>query len=163
MLVFMAAMPWRRIIHSFPTNKKMIQMKNIILTFLGIVLVSLMVSAQQGKEEDPIAQSFFSPELVMQNQQALGLTETQRANIQKEIQSAQSEFMTWQWDLQKEMEKFKSMISKENLSEAEVAAQLEHVLTIENMIKKRQILLLTRIKNYLSHDQQEKLKRIRQG
>ena len=83
-------------------------MKNIILTFLGIVLVSLMVSAQQGKEEDPIAQSFFSPELVMQNQQALGLTETQRANIQKEIQSAQSEFMTWQWDLQKEMEKFKS-------------------------------------------------------
>jgi hypothetical protein len=138
-------------------------MKNIILTSLGILLISLMASAQQGKEEDPIAQSFFSPELVMQNQQVVGLTETQRANIQKEIQSAQSEFMTWQWDLQKEMEKFKLMISKENLSETEVAAQLEHVLTIENMIKKRQILLLTRIKNYLSHDQQEKLKRIRQG
>jgi hypothetical protein len=140
----------------------MIQMKNIILTSLGILLVSLMVSAQQGKEEDPIAQSFFSPELVMQNQQTIALTETQRATIQKEIQLAQSEFMTWQWDLQKEMEKFKSMISKENLSEPEVTAQLEHVLTIENMIKKRQILLLTRIKNYLGHDQQEKLKQIRQ-
>lgn len=137
-------------------------MKNIILTSLGILLVSLMVSAQQGKEEDPIAQSFFSPELVMQNQQTIALTETQRATIQKEIQLAQSEFMTWQWDLQKEMEKFKSMISKENLSEPEVTAQLEHVLTIENMIKKRQILLLTRIKNYLGHDQQEKLKQIRQ-
>jgi hypothetical protein len=141
----------------------MIQMKNIILTSLGILLVSLMVSAQQGKEEDPIAQSFFSPELVMQNQQTIALTETQRATIQKEIQLAQSEFMTWQWDLQKEMEKFKSMISKENLSEPEVTAQLEHVLTIENMIKKRQILLLTRIKNYLGHDQQEKLKQIRQA
>jgi antitoxin component HigA of HigAB toxin-antitoxin module len=163
MLVFMGAMPWRRIIHSFPTTKKHDQMKKIILTFLGIVLVSLMLSAQQGKEEDPIAQSFFSPELVMQNQQTIGLTETQRANIQKEIQSAQSEFMTWQWDLQKEMEKFKSMIGKENLSESEVTDQLGHVLTIENMIKKRQILLLTRIKNYLSHDQQEKLKRIRRG
>jgi hypothetical protein len=138
-------------------------MKNIILTSLGILLISLMVSAQQGKEEDPIAQSFFSPELVMQNQQTIALTETQRATIQKEIQLAQSEFMTWQWDLQKEMEKFKSMISKENLSEPEVTAQLEHVLTIENMIKKRQILLMTRIKNYLGHDQQEKLKQIRQG
>jgi hypothetical protein len=123
----------------------------------------MMASAQQGKEEDPIAPSFFSPELVMQNQQTIGLTETQRANIQKEIQSAQSEFMTWQWDLQKEMEKFKSMIGKENLSEAEVMAQLDHVLTKENMIKKRQILLLTRIKNYLTHDQQEKLKQIRAG
>jgi hypothetical protein len=139
------------------------QMKNIILTSVGILLVSLMVSAQQGKEEDPIAQSFFSPELVMQNQQTIALTETQRATIQKEIQLAQSEFMTWQWDLQKEMEKFKSMISKENLSEPEVTAQLEHVLTIENMIKKRQILLMTRIKNYLGHDQQEKLKQIRQA
>jgi hypothetical protein len=122
-----------------------------------------MASAQQGKEEDPIAQSFFSPELVMQNQQIIGLTEMQRTNIQKEIQSAQSEFLTWQWDLQKEMEKFKSVIGKDNPSEAEVTSQLEHVLTIENMIKKRQILLLTRIKNYLIHDQQEKLKMIRQG
>lgn len=138
-------------------------MKNIILTSVSVFLLSLMVSAQQSKEEDPIAQAFFSPELVMQNQQTIGLTETQRENIQKEIQSAQSEFVTWQWDLQKEMEKFKSMISKANLSEAEVTAQLEHVLTIENMIKKRQVLLLTRIKNVLSHDQQEKLKQIRQG
>ncbi len=138
-------------------------MKKIILTVVSIVLISLMASAQQGKEEDPIAQSFFSPELVMQNQQIIGLTEMQRTNIQKEIQSAQSEFLTWQWDLQKEMEKFKSVIGKDNPSEAEVTSQLEHVLTIENMIKKRQILLLTRIKNYLIHDQQEKLKMIRQG
>lgn len=138
-------------------------MKNIILTSLSVVLLSLMVSAQQSKEEDPIAQAFFSPELVMQNQQTIGLTEVQRANIQKEIQSAQSEFMTWQWDLQKEMERFKSMIAKENSSEAEVAAQLEKVLAIENRIKKRQILLMIRIKNTLTHDQQEELKQIRQG
>jgi Spy/CpxP family protein refolding chaperone len=138
-------------------------MKTIILTSLGLLLASLMVTAQQGKEEDPIAQSFFSPELVMQNQQSIGLTETQLTNIQKEIQAAQSEFMPLQWDLQKEMEKFKSLISKETLSESEVAAQLDRMLTIENRIKKRQILLMTRIKNALSREQQEKLRQIRQG
>jgi Spy/CpxP family protein refolding chaperone len=138
-------------------------MKTIILTSLGLLLASLMVTAQQGKEEDPIAQSFFSPELVMQNQQSIGLTETQLTNIQKEIQAAQSEFMPLQWDLQKEMEKFKSLISKESLSEAEVIAQLDRMLTIENRIKKRQILLMTRIKNALSREQQEKLRQIRQG
>ncbi len=138
-------------------------MKTIILASLGLLLATLTVTAQQGKEEDPIAQSFFSPELVMQNQQSIGLTETQLENIQKEMQSAQAEFTPLQWDLQKEMEKFKSMISKTTLLEADVTAQLDHMLTIENKIKKRQILLMTRIKNTLSRDQQEKLKQIRQG
>jgi Spy/CpxP family protein refolding chaperone len=138
-------------------------MKTIMLTSLSLLFASLMVTAQQGKDDDPIAQSFFSPELVMQNQQSISLTETQLTNIQKEMQSAQAEFTPLQWDLQKEMEKFKLMISKPALSEADVEAQLDHMLTIENKIKKRQILLMTRIKNTLSREQQEKLRLIRQG
>jgi len=117
--------------------------------------------AQQNMPEDPIGKALFSPDMVMQNQQAINLTEAQRNNISKEMQSAQSEFMTLQWDLQKEAEKFKSLIEKEKPAEMEVLEQLERMLAIENKIKKRQITLLMRIKNLLNHEQQEKLQNLR--
>jgi hypothetical protein len=66
-----------------------------------------------------------------------------------------------QWDLQKEMEKFKSLVEKENPAETQVLEQMERMLVIENKIKKRQITLMVRIKNLLSHEQQEKLRSLK--
>lgn len=97
----------------------------------------------------------------MQNQQAINLTETQRNTISKEMQNAQTEFMVLQWDLQKEMEKFKSLVEKETLTETQVLEQIERMLAIENKVKKRQITLMVRIKNLLTHEQQEKLRKLK--
>jgi Spy/CpxP family protein refolding chaperone len=136
-------------------------MKRILLIVLSIWLCSVNLSAQQKAPDDPIGKSFFPPEIIMQNQEAINLTESQRNNINKEIQSAQSEFMNLQWDLAKESEKLKSLIDNEKPSEKDVLEQLEKVLSIENKIKKRQISLLIRIKTVLSHEQQEKLQQLR--
>ncbi len=137
-------------------------MKKILLILSFTLVTNVILFAQQNKDEDPIGKAFYSPELVMQNQQAINLAETQRNTIQKELEAAQSEFMTMQWNLQKEMEKFKLLIVKEKPVETEVSEQLDRMLAIENKIKKRQITLLTRIKNLLSHEQQEKLMRLKQ-
>lgn len=135
-------------------------MKKLVLLCLGIFMYGTTLFAQQGSD-DPVARAFFAPELVMQNQQAVNLTENQRNTITKELQNAQSEFTGLQWDLQKEMEKFKVLIEKENLNEGDVVDQLERMLSIENKIKKRQITLLVRIKNALNREQQEKLQRLK--
>jgi len=121
------------------------------------------VFAQHNPGVDPIGKAFFPPEIVMQNQQAINLTETQRNNITKEMQNAQSEFMNLQWELENETEKFNTLIQKEKPAEAEVLSQLERMLAIENKIKKRQISLLIRIKNILSHEQQETLQKLKVG
>lgn len=136
-------------------------MKKLVLICLGIFVYCVHLLAQQGASDDPVGRAFFAPELVMQNQQAINLTENQRNNITKELQNAQSEFTGLQWDLQKEMEKFKTLIEKENPKEEEVVDQLERMLSIENKIKKRQITLLLRIKNALNPAQQEKLQRLK--
>jgi Spy/CpxP family protein refolding chaperone len=141
--------------------QKIINMKKLILIMLFALVCKTNLIAQQNMPEDPIGKALFSPDMVMQNQQAINLTEAQRNNISKEMQSAQSEFMTLQWDLQKEAEKFKSLIEKEKPAEMEVLEQLERMLAIENKIKKRQITLLMRIKNLLNHEQQEKLQNLR--
>jgi Spy/CpxP family protein refolding chaperone len=136
-------------------------MKKLLLIILCIVVYSTDIIAQQNKTDDPIGNAFFSPDLVMQNQQAINLTEAQRNTISKEMQNAQTEFMALQWDLQKEMEKFKSLVEKETLNETQVLEQMERMLTIENKIKKRQITLMVRIRNLLSHEQQEKLRKLK--
>jgi Spy/CpxP family protein refolding chaperone len=132
-------------------------MKRIMFLVLGVWLSYANLSAQSQTADDPMGKTFFSPELIMQNQEAIGLSESQKNSINKEIQAAQSEFMNWQWELSKEAEKFKSLIEKEKPSEKDVLEQLAQVLSIENKIKKRQITLLIRIKNLLTKEQRDKL------
>jgi Spy/CpxP family protein refolding chaperone len=136
-------------------------MKKIILIMLCVMVCNANLWAQQNPPDDPMGKALFPPDLVMQNQDAIGLTELQRNSISKEMQSAQSEFMSLQWDLAKESEKLKSLIEKEKPTEASVLEQLDRMLSIENKIKKRQITLLIRIKNLLSHEQQEKLQQLK--
>jgi Spy/CpxP family protein refolding chaperone len=136
-------------------------MKHLFFIVLSMSLWSVNLSAQQKPPGDPIGKSFFPPEIIMQNQEAINLTEAQRNSINKEIQSAQSEFMNLQWDLAKESEKLTSLIENEKPSEKDVLEQLEKILSIENKIKKRQIALLIRIKNLLSHEQQGKLQQLK--
>ncbi len=133
-------------------------MKAIAIIFLTLAHAVLVA---QPAAEDPLGKAFFSPDLVMQNQQAISLTETQRTNILKEMQSAQSEFMTIQWDMQKETEKLKTLAEKESPVETEVIAQLDRLLSLESKVKHRQITLMVRIKNSLTAEQQDKLRKIR--
>jgi Spy/CpxP family protein refolding chaperone len=103
----------------------------------------------------------FPPELVMQNQQAIGLSEEQRDAIKAEIQRARTLFTDLEWDLQNEMEAFNSLISQDKVNEEKALAVLEKVLTHETKIKKTHLTLAIRIKNLLSAEQQAQLREIR--
>jgi Spy/CpxP family protein refolding chaperone len=136
-------------------------MKKTMMVLLCVLVCNAGVFAQQNTSNDPMGKAFFPPELVMHNQDAINLTETQRNSISKEMQEAQGEFMTLQWDLSKETEKLKLLVEKEKPVEQEVVEQLDKILAVENKIKKKQITLLVRIKNLLSHEQQEKLQKLK--
>ena len=136
-------------------------MKKTIIIFFCALVYSANMFAQQSEQADPMGKAFFPPELVMHNQDAINLTEAQRNSMAKEMQDAQSEFMSAQWSLSKETEKLKIIIQKEKPSEQEALEQFEKIVAMENKIKRRQIILLIRIKNLLSHEQQEKLQKIK--
>jgi len=110
---------------------------------------------------DPVGRSFFAPELVIQNQEAIGLSDEQKSYLRNEIRQAQLKFTDWQWKLQDEMEKMVSLIKQPQVEEQQVLAQLEKVLTVEREIKREQVTLLVRIKNKLTPEQQAKLEEIR--
>jgi Spy/CpxP family protein refolding chaperone len=130
---------------------------------LKVYLMCMMIILAAGRfwadepSSDPIAEHLFPPELIMQNQQVLGLTEEQKTGIRKDIQTAQSTFTEWQWKLQDEVETMVSLIKQDHVDEQKVLSQLDQVLNIEREIKRTHFTLVIRIKNKLTSDQITKL------
>lgn len=134
----------------------------ISLLLLSRVVLAGAAEAPAGKD-DPLARSFFPPELVMGHQQQIGLEEDQREAIKKEIGKAQSKFLDFQWQIQKESEKLIQLSQARPVEEGKVLAQAEAVMRIETDMKKTHLSLLIRIKNALTAEQQAKLMEIRRG
>ena len=135
-------------------------MRGQILCMCALFVV-LGGAAQQQQGDDPIGQSFFAPELVIQHQEAIGLNAEQKDYFKAEIRQAQLKFTELQWKLQDEMEKLVSLVKQPRVDEQQALVQLERVLAAEREIKKEQVTLLVRIKNKLTPDQQSKLAELR--
>jgi Spy/CpxP family protein refolding chaperone len=130
---------------------------------LKVYLMCVIVVLAAGRfwadepSSDPIAEYLYPPELIMQNQQVLGLSDEQKTAIRKEIQTAQSTFTDWQWKLQDQMETLVSLIKQDKVDEQKVLNQLDQILNIEREIKRTHFTLVIRLKNKLTSDQIAKL------
>jgi len=123
-----------------------------------------LVRAQQQPQQqpgDPLADSFFPPELVMQHQQAIGLTEEQKEFFKSEFRKAQIRFTEMQWQLQDEAEKMAALVKQDSINEQQVLAQLDKVLGVEREVKRLQISLMIQIKNKLTPEQKARLMEIK--
>jgi Spy/CpxP family protein refolding chaperone len=109
---------------------------------------------------DPFAQNLFPPEMVMQNRQAIGLTEDQKAAIKDELMKASARFNELNWQMQDEMETMANLTKGTTVDEQRVLAQLDKILGIEREVKRTQLSLAIRIKNKLTADQQSQLQQM---
>ena len=139
------------------------KMKIISAACILCFLISAPFSSLSAQQQpDPFGEAFISPELIMQNQQVIELSEEQKTYIMAQIQESQETFTKLNWPLQKEMEILIKLTNQNMVDEKKVLAQLDNVLQIEEQIKKTQITLMVRIKNKLTAEQQSKLKQIRE-
>ena len=136
-------------------------MRARILCLCAVFLLATGAARAQQPDQDPIGQSFFAPELVIQHQEAIGLSAEQKEYLKTEIRQAQLKFTELQWKLQDEMEKLVTLVKQPRVDEQQVLAQLERLLAAEREIKREQVTLLVRIKNKLTADQQGKLLEMR--
>ncbi len=136
-------------------------MKAQVLSVCALLILSAAAALGQQPDQDPIGQNFFAPELVIQNQAAIGLNDDQKTYLKTEIRQAQLKFTESQWKLQDEMEKLVFLVKQPHVEEQDALTQLEKVLAMEREIKRAQVTLLVRIKNKLTPEQQAKLFEIR--
>ena len=132
-----------------------------VFCFCVISLFVAGVAHAQQPDQDPIGQSFFAPELVIQHQEAIGLSAEQKDYLKTEIRQAQLKFTELQWKLQDEMEKLVTLVKQPRVEEQQALGQLEKLLAAEREIKREQVTLLVRIKNKLTAEQQGKLLELR--
>src|SRR5713101_4547937 len=137
------------------------EMRARVLCVCATLLFAAGANRAQQPDQDPIGQSFFAPELVIQHQEAIGLSAEQKEYFKSEIRQAQLKFTELQWKLQDEMEKLIALAKQPHVDEQQILAQLEKVLAAEREIKKEQVTLLVRIKNKLTPEQQGKLAELR--
>lgn len=128
-------------------------------TIVYAVLISPWLFGQQPPE-DPMREVLFPPEMVMQHQQAVGLSDEQKNNLKTEMRQAQLRFTELQWTLQDEMERLIALLKQLKVDEKQSAAQLDKVLNAEREIKRAQLMLLIRIKNNLTPAQQTQLREL---
>jgi Spy/CpxP family protein refolding chaperone len=131
----------------------------LLLSTLLLLFNPATLGAQQPPS-DPLGENLFPPELVMQHQQALGLSEEQKTFFKKKLREAQTLFTELQWRLQDEMEKMVALVKQDHVDESQTLAQLDKILNLEGDIKRMHIALLIKIKNGLTPEQQTKLREI---
>jgi len=131
----------------------------LLLSTLLLLFNPATLGAQQPPS-DPLGENLFPPELVMQYQQALGLSEEQKTFFKKKLREAQTLFTELQWRLQDEMEKMVALVKQDRVDESQTLAQLDKILNLEGDIKRMHIALLIKIKNGLTPEQQTKMREI---
>jgi TonB-dependent SusC/RagA subfamily outer membrane receptor len=133
----------------------------------GVIIIRTKVPSTQvlsnpcnaiTPSDDPFAQYLFPPELVMSNQEAIKLSETQRSAMQSAMRDAQMKFVDLQLKMSGESEKLQRLLQGTSIDEGRLLAQVDQVLSIERDIKRTQLTLMARIKNQLSEQQQNELR-----
>jgi len=133
----------------------------------GVLLTVVFTSAQQPQPRppqpgpDPLGEAIFPPELVMQHQREIGLTDEQKAFMRGEIQRVTARFNELQWQLQDAMEALAITMKEGSVNEQQALTQLDKVLDTEREIKHLHIGLAIRIKNKLTPDQQDRLQQMK--
>ena len=107
--------------------------------------------------DDPFADAMFPPDMIMQHQRELGLTDQQKQFMRGEINRTTTRFNELQWELQDAMEALHETMKSNSVNEQQALAQLDKVLDSEREIKRLHMELAIRLKNQLTPEQQLKL------
>lgn len=139
--------------------------RRIALALAAALLVPAAGAAQQPPPgaEPSFAAHLVPPELVMQHQRRLGLTEQQRATITGAVKELQGKAVDLQWRLQEDQQRLAELLAGPSVDAAAALAQVERLLDVERQIKMAHLTMLIRIKNTLTPEQQAILRTLRSG
>jgi Spy/CpxP family protein refolding chaperone len=103
----------------------------------------------------------FRPEVIMRNQRAINLTTEQRDAITKTMGATQETLVELRWKFEGASQELTEIITPDQVDEKAVLEKARQVMDIEQQIKQEHLLLLVRVKNILTPEQQMKLREIR--
>ncbi len=135
---------------------------NISLVTRIIFAVGILLFLNSGVlAQNSFENGLFSAKLALKNRIEIDLSEEQIASIQEIYTSHIAEFEIMRFDLDAQLVELDKIMKSEKVDENKATAQLQKVLRLEEQLKRVRLLMLIRIKNTLSSNQQAQLKELR--
>lgn len=123
--------------------------------------LSTPTTAPADTATGPIEARLFPPELAMERQEELGITDEQKRQIIAETERGNSEVLHLQWELEAEKEKLVKLLEPEQVNEALALEASIRVTDREGKVKQAYLTMLVRVKNILTPEQKERLRAAR--
>ncbi|HVH42047.1 MAG TPA: periplasmic heavy metal sensor [Labilithrix sp.] len=118
-------------------------------------------ASTSSASEGPIESRLFPPELAMERQAELGITEEQKRALIAETERGHSEVLRYQWELEAEKEKLVRLLEPDQVDEAKTKEAAARVMDRETKVKAAHLTMLVRVKNILSSEQKATLREFR--
>jgi hypothetical protein len=130
---------------------------------VSFVVVLIAASAWTGAaraEDDPFKGRLFPPQVILEHRDELGLSKSQFTGIRAAVVEVQSSVAEFEWDMQQAYLALIEEIDERPIDEDAVLEHAEVALSAENEVKKRQMMMLVRLKNLLTEEQIDYLESI---
>ena len=128
------------------------------LALFVLTLPGFLAAQEKG---DPFRGALFDVELVMGNQEAVGLTSDQREEVVAALQRMQSAVVPSQLSLGASAERLLALLRQSRVDVEGALAEVGEVLRLENEVKIERVRFLIEVKNILTPEQHGTLERIR--
>ena len=106
--------------------------------------------------------NLFPPELILSNQDALGLTDDQIAAIKKLLNDTHARTLDIHVDLQRATERLNHAVEPAKIDEAAALAAADQAMALEAQVKRAHLTMMIKMKNLLTEEQQAKATALRQ-
>ncbi len=129
-------------------------MRRLVLIGLGLLL-ALPAAAQQqrGPRFPHFMQGLYPPDLIMRQQNEIGLEPEQREVITAAIRAMQGDVLEIEWQLEAEQQKLGELLAEDVVDEAAALEQAERMMDLEQQVKLSNLGLLIQIRNTLEPEQ----------
>ncbi len=136
---------------------------NRAIVALLIALLALAAPALAEGEDPEFLKHFFAPELVLKHASAIKLSKDQRAALVRDIGQVTGSTTEMQLTMLEGFAEIEELSGANPVNEAALLEAIHDVLLAEMRVKEAHMGLLVRVRNLLTPEQREKLRRIRDG
>lgn len=137
-------------------------MKKRIFLVMALTCLVLGNALAAGLKDDVFKGKLFPPNVILQHQTELGLSEAQFTAIKQAVINVQSGLAPHEWDMREAYQALMLELDKAPIDEARVLELANKALLAENQVKKKQMGMLVRLKNLLTEEQVSYLESLQQ-
>ena len=136
---------------------------NRLVRSFAFAILALAAPALAEGEDPAFMQHFFAPELVLKHASAIQLTKDQRTALTRDIGQVTGSTTELQLGMLDGFGSVEELSAADPVNEKALLAAIHDVLAAEMRIKEAHMGLLVRVRNLLTAEQREKLRRLRDG